>query len=280
MKKLIFIILVFKFFGFSNAQTVKDYSSLKAVLVVGHQEDGTASAMEAMNKIANFLKKNEVKVFRFYDDETDWNKIKTASKNANFFIYSGHGSNIGEGGKTGGLILKTRVTSKQIIEELQLKNKSVVIFKSVCGGAGSSAGDNRDVGIAVAETRVSDYSKPFFDVGASCYYANNMGSGCLSFLKNFFSGKTINECFRISAKGDKIEMSRPYKYDSNKQISIAGNKAKGFATLISYDIKTVRVGAKTSSDTIKTVKKVPAYKSYDIAYVANPDFTIKDMLNF
>jgi len=281
MKNLILtIIFVFLFFGFSKAQTSYDYSTLKAVLVVGHQEEGTPSAVVAMNKIADFLEIKGVKVFRFYDDKADWDSIKAASKNANIFIYSGHGSTLGEGGKTGGLILKTRVSSKDIKDGLKLSSNSVILFKSVCGGAGSSAGDNRDIGINLAEYRVSNYSKPFFDIGASCYYASNGGDDCLTFLKDFFYGKTAKECFEISARWHKIEILKQYKYDKSKQISIASWEPEGFATLISYDIKTVRVGTEISSDTIKTVKKVPAYKSYGIAYVANPDFSVKDMLNF
>lgn len=263
------IISILVLSGFAKAQTFLNFSSLNAVLVVGHQEDGTASAIESMDELANFLKSKDVKLYRFYDDEADWNKIKAASKKADFFIYSGHGSTMGEGGKTGGLCLKTMVTSKQIIEGLQLKSNSIVIFKSVCRGAGSSAADNGDIGINEAVKRVTDYSKPFFDIGASCYYANNMGSGCLSFLKNFFSDKSVKECFELSAKTwSKIEMSKKYKYDSSKQISIASTDWGGTATRTTY------------TNGVKKTEKIASSKSYDIAYVANPDFTIKDMLNY
>ena len=270
MKNIILtIIFVFLFFGFSKAQTTEDYSSLKAVLVVGVHEKKDTSAIKSMNEIADFLKIKGVKVFRFYEDEANWNNIKTTSKDANFFIYSGHGSTMGEGGRSGGLCLKTMVSSKEIIEGLQLKSNSVVIFKSVCRGAGSSAGDNGDIGINEALKRVTDYSKPFFDVGASCYYANNLGSGCLSFLRNFFSEKSVKECFELSSKTwSKIEVSKKYKYDSSKQISIASIDWGGTATRTTY------------INGVKKVEKVASYKSYDIAYVANPDFSVKDMLNF
>ncbi len=178
------------------------------------------------------------------------------------------------------MIIKTSITSKKIIEELKLSPNSIVIFKSVCRGAGSSAGDNGDIGITEAVKRVTDYSKPFFDIGASCYYANNMGSGCFSFLKNFFAEKTVQECFDISAKWYKIEISKKYKYGNSKQICIASYEPEGFSTLTSYDIKILKVGSKISTDTIKTIKKVPSYKNYSIAYVANPNFSIKNMLSY
>ncbi len=57
--------------------------------------------------------------------------------------------------------------------------------------AGSSAGDNGDIGGKKALKRVSDYSKPFLKIGASAYYANNFGEGCLSFLNDFFECKNI-----------------------------------------------------------------------------------------
>ena len=174
---------------------------------------------------------------------------------------------MGEDGKSGGLCLKTMVTSKAIIEGLQLKTNSVVIFKSVCRGAGSSAGDDGDIGITEALKRVTDYSKPFFDIGASCYYANNMGSGCFSFIKNFFSEKPVKDCFELSAKTwSKIEVSKKYKYDSFKQISIASHDWGGTVTRTTY------------TNGIKKVEKVASSKSYAIAYVANPNFSIKDFL--
>jgi len=282
MKRILTALIfgIFVLSGLTKAQTSYDYSSLKAVLVVGQIEDETASAIKSMDKIADFLEIKGVKIFRFYDDKADWDSIKTASKDANFFIYSGHGSNLGEGGKTGGLILKTDISSKDIVQDLKLNSNSIILFKSVCGGAGSSAGDNRDIGINVAEYRVSNYSKPFFDVGASCYYAINSGDGCLTFLKNFFAEKTVQECFDISAKWYKIEISKKYKYGNSKQICIASYEPEGFSTLTSYDIKILKVGSKISTDTIKTIKKVPSYKNYSIAYVANPNFSIKNMLSY
>ena len=90
-------------------------------------------------------------------------------------------------GKYGGLDLNKAISSEDIVNDLKLRSNAIIIFKSVCGGAGSSASDDGDIGIKKAIERVSDYSRPFLNIGASAYYANNFGEGCLSFLNDFFS---------------------------------------------------------------------------------------------
>lgn len=253
----------------SNNTTINEtlFYSLKAVLIVGPQEDGTNSAIESMNKIAELLKSKGVKVQSFYDKEADWDKIKIASKDASFFIYSGHGGTMGEGEKTGGLYLKSMVSGKEIIEGLQLKKNAMIVFKSVCRGAGSSASDDGDIGINEAVRRVTDYSQPFFKIGASCYYANNLEDGCLLFLTEFFSGKTVKECFEESAKTwTKIEFSKEYQYNKSMQISIASADWGGTVTRTTY------------VNGAKKVEELPSSKDYDIAYVANPNFTINDLM--
>ena len=147
MKKTVLAIslILLCFFGFTTGN--KNTEKLKAVLIVGHQEDGTSSAISSMDKVADLFEKNNVITKKFYDKNAQWKKIIEASKDASFFVYSGHGSNLGINGCTGGLCIESRVTSQELIDELKLKENAIVIFKSVCGGAGSSASDNGDIGI-------------------------------------------------------------------------------------------------------------------------------------
>ncbi|MDO8366739.1 MAG: hypothetical protein Q7T20_08090 [Saprospiraceae bacterium] len=271
-------LLIFALFGFtqyvpaptpdkSESTTSKpSLISLKAVLIVGHLEDGTAAAMESMDEIADLFRSKGVTVHCFYDHHADWEKIRTASKDANFFVYAGHGSTMGAGGKTGGLCIKTMISSKNILEGLQLPKNSMVIFKSVCRGAGSSATDNGDIGINEALERVSDYAQPFFKSGASCYYANNLGDGCTNFIEDFFSGKPIKECFEKSAKPwAKIELVKKYAVDQTREIGIASTDWGGVTT------RTTHING------VKKVEKIPSHKQYDIAYVSNSTFSIRDM---
>ncbi|MBN1950674.1 MAG: hypothetical protein JW801_05695 [Bacteroidales bacterium] len=248
-----------------NANRLK---SLSAVMLVGPQEDGTAQAIEGMDKIADFLEEKGLTVYKFYDQDTDWEAIKNAAKNASFLIYSGHGSRMGENGAVGGLILSHSHSSKKIKEELRMKKNAVVLFKSVCNGAGSSADDDGDIGIAEAVRRVSDYSLPFFSTGAACYYANNLGNGCLDFLEYFFEGKDLETCFEETSKTwAKIEYSKTYKSDGNKKLGIASTDWGGTVTRTTY----------TNGE--KVVEEIPSSKDYDIAFVGDPEFTIEGVLN-
>jgi hypothetical protein len=273
------IIAMFALFGFTKFENKynldetskqineKTFPSLKAVLIVGPQEGGTRSAIASMNKIADFFKSKEVKVEKFYNKQTDWGKIKAASKTANFFVYCGHGSTLGEDGKTGGLILKSMISNKQITEELKFKKNAVIIFKSVCRGAGSSAEDDSDIGIDEALTRVTDYSQPFFEIGAKCYYANNLGGGCIKFLTELFAENNVENSFKKTTETwTKIELSQEFKYDDNKIISIASSDWGGTSTRTTY------------TNGVKKVEQIPNPKSYDVAYVSNPDFTINDIM--
>jgi hypothetical protein len=290
MKKLTIVFVMnflLTYVGFSNAgnSSSQSLAFLKAVLIVGPSEGRTQEDFEEMDEIAELFISKGVMVEKFYDDQADWEKIKIASKGAGFFVYAGHGSTLGEGGKTGGLCLKTQISSKEIIEGLKLSKNAIVIFKSVCRGAGSSAGDNEDIGIDEALARVTDYSKPFSDIGASCYFANNMGHGCILFLNALFSGKNFYDCFiestkttkltttingvktveQVASPDTKIELSKEYIFDKTKQISIASNIMGGFS------IRT------TNTNGIKKVERIPSFKEYEIAYVANPNFTINNL---
>ncbi len=252
----------------SKAATLqKLYPSLKAVLIVGPLGGLTPTSIDRMDELVALFHSKGVETACFYNKETDWEKIKTAAKQANFFIYAGHGSIMGEGGKSGGLCLNEMISSKQIIDELHMRPNAMVIFYSVCRSAGTSATDTGDIGVKEAIIRVTDYSWPFFKIGASCYYSSNVVGGCVGFLTDFFAGKTLRQCYESSAKFvAKIEISQPYQYDKNRQISIASTDWGG------------TIQKTTSSNGVETVIEFPAAKQYDIAYVGNPGFTLKDMM--
>lgn len=267
---LLVLFLVLPLFSWCTVPVVDStkFAQLKAVLIVGHQEDGTKEAIEKMEKIALFLKKKKVTVLSFYDQKADWTKIKEASKGAHFFIYSGHGSTLGENGCAGGLCVNSMISSKTVTEELKLATNAIVIFKSVCRGAGSSAGDDGDIGMKEAEKRVSDYSKPFFKTGAAAYFANNLGSGVENFLKAFFEGKDIHACFEASLGwGTEKELDKAYSNDATKQICIASTDWGGGT-----------VTRTTYTNGVKKVEQIPASKDYSAAYVAHKKFSILDVL--
>ena len=259
MKYLLCIIFSLPLISYSQAD------QLRAVIIVGDHQDGTMNAIEYMESIHTFFKSKNVIVKTFYHPKTSWKDIVKASKDASFFVYSGHGMSWPDG-KYGGLDLNEAISSEDIVNDLKLRSNAIIIFKSVCGGAGSSANDDGDIGIKKAIERVSDYSKPFLNIGASAYYADNFGKGCLSFLNNFFEGKTIKECFGNSIGWlAKFEIEKNYKFDKRKSIGLASSNWGGTVTKTSY------------INGVKSVREVPATKNYNIAYVANPSYSISTL---
>ena len=94
----------------------------------------------------------------------------------------------------------------------------------------------------------------------------NFGNGCLSFLNDFFEGKTMKECFDNSIGWSaKLEVDQNYRYDKSKSIGVASCDWGGTVTKTSY------------INGVKSVREVPATKDYDIAYVANPRFSISTL---
>lgn len=250
--------------GVGIPKTAKGHK-LKAVVVVGTDLIGETEGIESSEEIAVFLEEKGVEVHRFFVEDSNWDDIKKAANGAHFFVYRGHGGR--SGGKAGGLYLTTTVSNETIRQELKLHRNAVVVFLSVCNGAGSSATDDGDIGIEEAKKRVTSYAHPFVDIGASCYYANNLGSGGLNFLKDFFDGKTLDECYETStATWVEVEMNETYTHDTSKNISIASADWGGFST-----VTTIVDGKKVS-------KKVPASKHYSIAFVGDGEFSIEVLL--
>jgi len=239
-------------------------------LVVRNTEEGTLASISEMDETALIFEKNGIKVSTFYDKNTNWEAIKKVAKTASFFVYSGHGSTMGINGRIGGLCLNNMISSQQIIAELKLKKNALVLFRSVCRGAGSSALDTKDIGREEALKRVGDYAQPFFAIGAACYYADNFGGGVDLFLTEFLSGRTIAECYDISIKASFVmpEISKIYRPDTEKQIAVSSTIGSGSVTYTSYN------------NGVKTVKEIPSFKGYDIAFVGKPRFTIKEMSSF
>ena len=265
--KLISAILgICLFFGNSASGQNKDTTNLEALLIVGHLEDGTSSAMKRMDVIANLFIENGVKVHKFYDDEANWDEITKVSENCNFLVYRGHGSNLGTNGNAGGICINSMVSTFKLMQELKLKDNALVLFKSVCNGAGSSADDDEDIGIVEAKNRVTHYAYPFFEIGASAYYANNYVAGTYRFLKDFFSGIPLKEAYLNSTKHfTTVEFEEVFSRDETKFISIASTPGGGTAIRTSY------------TNGVKKVESIKSPKGYKIAYVGAADFSIKDM---
>lgn len=241
-------------------------SRLKAVLVVGPSEDVTQKRIDEFKKIASYLRSLGIQVTEFYHPQAKWTDIINSTKGAHIFIYSGHGTNSGEQGKSGGVCLSDgTVSSESIFKEIKLHKNALVLFYQVCLAAGSSASDNADIGIKLAVQRVSDYSFPFVKLGIGGYYANNYDKSLNQFLIDFLNKKNIKQIYENEASSFcHIEITQTYIDDPKYLISVASNIHSGIATRTIYE------------NGKKKVEKVPRFKEYNIAFVSIPGFTVLD----
>ena len=239
---------------------------IKAVVVVGPAEESTKSFISEKKELVMFLRGIGVQVTEFYHPNAKWNDIVEASKGANIFIYSGHGSTMGENGGAGGLCVTDGLYSAEsITNEIKLAKNALVLFNHVCRGAGSSADDSKDIGKEEAMKRVGDYAKPFIINNAAAYYANNYSYCLESILTDFFNRKKIKDIYNHDAnKWTKIEARGVYKFNKQNEIAIASDSNPGDFYRTSY------VNGK------KKEEKVKGFKDYDVAYVGNPNFTVND----
>ena len=255
MKKLLIILLLLPMIGFSlNSQ-------LKAIIILG-EGDNLSDKQEDITYMENirlFLNEKNVLVKTFYDNEVKWEDIVEEAKDASILIYQGHGIEWKKG--YGGFDLKKNVSSEDIVRDLKLKSNAVVLFQSVCGGAGSSAGDDIDIGLEEAKKRILSYSDPFFKIGAKAYFAINTKGGVMDFLISFFRSESIQQIFNKSL-GSFYEKEIDIRYDKDKNIGIASRNWGGTTTRTTW------------FNGEKTTEEVPSIKNYSITYIGNPDYNI------
>lgn len=244
-------------------------SQLKAILIVGPIEDITTEQINYFKEVAVFLRDAGITVFEFYDPDANWNDIKIAAEGAHFFIYSGHGTK-NSAGDVGGLVLSDyeHTEVKTIIEELKLNKNALIFMQSVCYAAGSSAGDGKDIGINEALSRVEASANPFIKAKCGAYLAINTSKSVISFFNDFFNNKSLKEIYTDNTEWFyEIEIAKKYFYNENLEISVASSTPdkNSYSTLTTY------------TNGKKKVTKVKSVKSYEMAYIAAPDYCIKDL---
>jgi hypothetical protein len=163
-----------------------------------------------MDLAAAELEANGVTVRKFYAPQNDWAQITAAADGAHFFLYRGHGvywSSLPHP-TVGGLALQGRlVSSDEIRRDLNLAPNAIVLLYG-CFTAGSSSIDGHSIGSAEAQRRVVEYSDPFFDAGASAYYANWYGDAFQRFLRRLFRGMTLGAAYEAAWDFDDTTVER------------------------------------------------------------------------
>ena len=254
----------------SNFLSRDSLKKIKAIIIVGPvDKEWDKNSIENQKKTAKYLRDMGVQVIEFYPPYDKWESIVKASEGAHIFIYSGHGSNQGINYEIGGICLTKNIYhAQEILDNLKLHKNALILFNSVCGAAGSSAIDNNDIGKNEAIKRVSEYAYPFYKLNAGAYYANNY-TGCLiPFLESFFQRKNIKSIYKTQASlYQKIEGYSAYQYDSQFEVSVAAKPSTN-------KLVTQFVGIGNGK---WKEQKIMDFKSYDVAYVGKPNFTVVDL---
>jgi hypothetical protein len=257
-----FFIVIQIFFSPNNLFSQKPV----AVLIVGRQESSTLSSIKQADNIANLLVKNHFKVYKFYDQKAEWKKIKKILPEARIVLYDGHGTHMGLDGEFGGIVISAFISGRRIVNDIKFKYKPLILFQSVCGGAGDSAGDDDDIGFKEAFNRSHDSFMPFYLAGASTYIANNYKGGIYKNLAQLFEGKTLENAF-----GD-------YDFWHDKNKVIKGFEDHGFFSHKVYSSKGGEKKRTTYKNGKKKVTSVFVPRDYDIAFIGDPDFSIKNLI--
>ncbi len=238
------------------AQTNRN-DTLKAVLIVGPQEESTASSIRQIQQIDTFLRSQGIKVFTFYDEMATKENVLKALQGAHIIVYDGHGTMLGDSSKPGGFVLADQnISAADIRSRVRLGTNAVVLMQSVCMAAGSSAGDLADIGLKEAEFRVSAYAEPFIRAGAASYFAVNFIGDTYTFLTSYLKGRSPKDVFLGQAGAwSTLETLHPWDKQAGFEIGVAGNKSSGEFTLTSW------VNGK------KKEEKIPCFKEYNVAWV-------------
>ena len=249
--------------GLNNLFLSKDsLKKLKAIFIVGPVEESTKEFIDEQKKNAKYLKSLGVQVIEFYHPNAKWKDIVKASEGANILVYAGHG------GVAVFCVTGEIIEGEVIQRDLKLHKNALVIFNHACESAGSSALDTKDIGEKEAFRRVGDYAKPFIASNASVYYANNYNDCLIPFFTSFFQYKNIKSIYKAQASiYQKIEGYSVYQYDSQFEVSVAAKPSTN-------KLVTQFVGIGNGK---WKEQKVMDFKSYDVAYVGKPNFTVVDI---
>lgn len=172
---------------------------LKAVVFVGPIDgDAGAATLEQVTyakQTAAAMRAYGITVYEFYPESahSNWATIKAYAQGAHFLVYRGHGVAIANTNplEVGGLYLRGGefVSNDQIRAELRPANNFVVMMYGSYT-AGSTSGDTVSINLEEAKRRVTQYSDPFFDIGAGAYYADWFGDAFTSYINSLMTGNT------------------------------------------------------------------------------------------
>jgi hypothetical protein len=229
MRKLTFALAIallaagsLSFAGAGTAAAVT--TATKVVIVVGQTQGATGGYINDANSLASvFNSQNSgahpVSVTTVYSPHATWAAVKAAAKDANIFVYMGHGNGypnpyvrylqpsgdngIGLDGPTAG---KTYYYGESYVAQLDLAPNALVMLNHLCYASGNSEGGRAKLDhltVAMAHTRIDGYGAGFIRAGAKAVIAEGLND--LSYYVNtLFSGgsMTVDQMWRNAPRAN------------------------------------------------------------------------------
>jgi hypothetical protein len=261
------------------AAAVTGLPPLKAVLLVGpidgDEGSWTNDEKDNMDLAAAELEAHGVTVFKFYTPNNDWSQIKAAAEGAHFLFYRGHGVYWGAMPypPVGGFALKNKfVSPDEIRTDLHLAPNAIVMLDA-CFAAGSANGDTIGIDSAEAIRRVAQYSDPFFDIGASGYYADWFGNAFQMFAHYLCQGKTLGQAYEAYSDFNGATVER-YTHPNHPEMALWLDKDNWYDPKPQYNNAFVGQPSRTLADLFPGPGMVVTPSA--ITYVAEPAAAARD----
>jgi hypothetical protein len=162
------------------------------VIVVGPSHGSTSLYIQRARRIARQARAYGARVVQIYTPNATWARVRKAARDANVFIYLGHGyghpSPYGalDPAKMNGLGLnpiagrgRTQPVAyygeRTVGSKLRFAKGAVVILHHLCYASGNAEPGMREAGWAVARKRVDNFAAGFLRAGASAVIADAHG---------------------------------------------------------------------------------------------------------
>jgi hypothetical protein len=204
-------------------------TQVKVVIVVGPVEGSTAKYIRNAKQYAALARSLGASVKEVYSPKATWAKVKAAAKNANIFIYLGHGNGspspygpfsaarrngMGLNGSSGHGNSNVKYYGQTFMKSgLDLAKNSVVLLNHLCYASGNSEPGRTLPSKATAKKRADGYATGFLRTGAKAVFANGHGSLSSILTDLFTSDKTVAQIFQ----GDRsFDGARDFKFASKK----------------------------------------------------------------
>jgi hypothetical protein len=227
---LSFLILALAFGGFIASPTQATAATpIKVVIVVGPVEGSTSRYIDHARRYAAQARAYGAAVTELYSPRATWASVKLHARNANIFIYLGHGN--GHPSPYGafsalrknGLGLNASFNNgnsnvkyygqSYVAADLDLARNAVVLLNHLCYASGNSEPGRALPSKAVAMQRAEGYGTGFLRTGARAVFATGKGSLSPVLTDLFTSNKTVGQIFQDDYS---FTGTRDFKFASTK----------------------------------------------------------------